>query len=44
VAGIPNAPFVVDKQGIITFAKVYPLDQVPDVEEILAAVATLAEA
>lgn len=45
VAGIPErAAFVVDKQGIITFAKVYPLDQVPDVEEILAAVATLAEA
>ena len=44
VAGIPErAAFVVDKQGVIAFAKVYPLDQVPDVEEILAAVATLAE-
>jgi alkyl hydroperoxide reductase subunit AhpC len=40
VPGIPErAAFVVDKTGTVRFAKVYPLDQVPDVDEILAAVA-----
>jgi hypothetical protein len=40
VPGIPErAAFVVDKSGSITFAKVYPLDQVPDVEELLRAAA-----
>jgi len=38
--GIPErAAFVVDKAGLVRFAKVYPLDQVPDVDEILRAVA-----
>ena len=42
VAGIPErAAFIVDKHGVITFAKIYPLDQVPDVQELLTAVATL---
>jgi alkyl hydroperoxide reductase subunit AhpC len=42
VPGIPErAAFIVDTQGKITFAKIYPLDQVPDVREILAAVAQL---
>ncbi|HEX3321510.1 MAG TPA: redoxin domain-containing protein [Terriglobales bacterium] len=40
VPGIPErAAFVVDKAGLVRFAKVYPLDQVPDVDEILRAVA-----
>lgn len=30
-----RAAFIVDKQGIIAFARVYPLDQMPDVEELL---------
>jgi len=29
--------FIVDKQGKVAFAKVYPLDQIPDMEEIFAA-------
>ena len=42
VAGIPErAAFIVDKRGKIAFAKVYPLDQVPDVGEILSAAAIL---
>lgn len=42
VAGISErAAFVVDKEGKIAFAKVYPLDQMPKVEELLQAVATL---
>jgi alkyl hydroperoxide reductase subunit AhpC len=32
-----RAAFVVDKAGKIAFAKVYPIDQLPDVEEILRA-------
>ena len=36
VAGISErAAFIVDKNGRIAFAKVYPLDQVPNVEELL---------
>ena len=31
-----RAAFVVDKAGKIAFAKVYPLDRIPDVDEILA--------
>jgi alkyl hydroperoxide reductase subunit AhpC len=30
-----RAAFIVDKGGRITFAKLYPLDQVPDMEELL---------
>jgi alkyl hydroperoxide reductase subunit AhpC len=42
VAGIPErAAFIIDKLGKITLAKVYPLDQVPDVQELLSAVALL---
>jgi alkyl hydroperoxide reductase subunit AhpC len=29
--------FIVDKQGKVIFAKVYPLDQIPDIEEIFDA-------
>jgi alkyl hydroperoxide reductase subunit AhpC len=37
VPGISErAAFIVDKSGKITFAKVYPLDQQPDNEELLA--------
>jgi alkyl hydroperoxide reductase subunit AhpC len=39
VAGISErAAFIVDKSGKIIFAKVYPLDQVPDNAELLAAI------
>jgi len=39
VAGISErAAFIVDKNGKIVFAKVYPLDQLPDVGELLSAV------
>ena len=39
VAGISErAAFIVDKSGKIAFAKVYPLDQVPDNQELLAAI------
>lgn len=31
-----RAAFIVDQQGKIVFAKVYPLDQSPDNEELLA--------
>ena len=42
VPGIPDrAAFIVDKTGTITFAKIYPLDQVPDLDEILSAVASI---
>jgi len=34
--------FVVDKSGIIRFARVYPLDQMPDIEELLREVRKLA--
>jgi peroxiredoxin len=37
VPGISErAAFIVDKRGTIAFAKVYPLDQQPDNEELLA--------
>jgi alkyl hydroperoxide reductase subunit AhpC len=32
-----RAVFIVDKQGKIAFAKIYPLDQAPNNEELLAA-------
>jgi alkyl hydroperoxide reductase subunit AhpC len=36
IAGIcERAVFIVDKSGKIAFAKVYPLDQTPDNEELL---------
>jgi len=38
VAGISErAAFIVDKSGEIVFAKVYPIDQLVDVDEILRA-------
>jgi peroxiredoxin len=38
VAGISErAAFIVDKAGKIAFAKVYPIDQLPDIEELLQA-------
>ena len=36
-----RAVFVVDKGGRIAFSKVYPLDQTPDVEELLRVVRSL---
>lgn len=30
-----RAAFIVDKGGIIRFARIYPLDNMPDVEELL---------
>lgn len=36
-----RAIFIVDKNGRIAFAKVYPLDQVPDIEEMLGEVRKL---
>ena len=36
-----RAAFVVDKSGRIAFAKIYPLDQTPDVAELLRAVRAL---
>ncbi len=42
VPGISErAAFVVDRQGNIRFAKVYALDQLPDMEEILSVLKTL---
>lgn len=42
VAGISQrAAFVVDTNGKIAFSKVYPLDELPDIEEILAVLRTL---
>jgi peroxiredoxin len=32
-----RASFIVDKAGKISFAKVYPLDQLPDIEELMQA-------
>ena len=32
-----RAAFIVDKAGTITFAKVYPIDQLPDIEELIQA-------
>ena len=38
VPGISErASFIVDTSGKIAFAKVYPIDQMPDLEELLAA-------
>ncbi len=43
VAGISErAVFVVDKAGKIAFAKVYPIDQLPEIEELLGALRNLA--
>ncbi len=37
VAGISErAAFIVDKEGVIRFARVYPIDQLPDLEGLLA--------
>lgn len=37
VPGISErAAFIVDKNGKIVFSKIYPLDELPDVREILA--------
>lgn len=37
VPGISErAAFIVDKQGVIRFAKVYPIDQMPDLQALLA--------
>ena len=36
-----RAAFIVDRDGKIAFAKLYPLDQTPDVEELLAALRAL---
>ena len=42
VAGISErAVFVVDKAGKIAFAKVYPIDQLPNIEELLQALRNL---
>ena len=36
VAGISErAAFIVDKAGRVAFAKVYPIDQLPEIEELL---------
>ena len=44
LAGISErAAFIVDKTGKITFAKVYPLDQTPKIEELLEALRGLQE-
>jgi alkyl hydroperoxide reductase subunit AhpC len=37
-----RAVFIVDKSGRIAFAKVYPLDQTPDIPELLRALEGLA--
>jgi peroxiredoxin len=45
LGGISNrAAFVVDKDGKIVFAEVYPLDQTPDNEAILQALKKLKDA
>ncbi len=36
-----RAVFIVDKNGKIVFAKVYPLDRTPDNSELLAALKSL---
>ncbi len=42
VPGISErAAFIVDKSGKIAFAKVYPLDELPDIGEMLAALGKL---
>lgn len=44
VPGISErAAFIVDKSGRIAFSKVYPLDELPDLNEILAALKKLQE-
>jgi alkyl hydroperoxide reductase subunit AhpC len=43
VPGISErAAFIVDKTGKIAFARVYPIDQLPDIEELLTALRQLA--
>jgi alkyl hydroperoxide reductase subunit AhpC len=43
VAGISErAVFIVDRAGKIAFAKVYPIDQLPNIEELLRALRGLA--
>jgi alkyl hydroperoxide reductase subunit AhpC len=43
VAGISErAVFVVDKAGKIVFAKVYPIDQLPEIEKVLGVLRELA--
>jgi len=43
VAGISErAVFVVDKVGKVAFAKVYPIDQLPEIEKVLGALRGLA--
>jgi alkyl hydroperoxide reductase subunit AhpC len=43
VPGISErAAFVVDKAGKIAFARIYPIDQLPNVEELLQALRELA--
>ena len=42
VPGISErAAFIVDKAGKIAFARVYPIDQLPDIEELLRALRDL---
>ena len=42
VPGISErAAFVVDRDGRIAFSKVYPLDELPDVDEIVSVLKTL---
>jgi peroxiredoxin len=36
-----RAVFIVDREGIIRFSKVYPIKEVPDIEEIIAALEKL---
>ena len=44
VPGISErAAFIVDKAGKIAFAKVYPIDELPNIEELLEALRKLAE-
>ena len=42
IPGIPErAAFIVDKEGRLVFVKIYPLDQVPNLEELLGEVKKL---
>jgi alkyl hydroperoxide reductase subunit AhpC len=36
-----RAAFIVDKTGMIAFARVYPIDQLPDIEELVRALKEL---
>jgi alkyl hydroperoxide reductase subunit AhpC len=36
-----RAAFIVDKSGKIAFAKVYPIDQLPDIDELIGALKPL---